>query len=361
MTGLLSDLMHERADALGAPDLDLAEITRAGDRRVRRRRTALATGLAAAAAVAAVAVPSLVLDGDDVRPTRHDPAADGTAGDARGLAWVTGSTLHRSGQPDADLGVDVRAWVWVGDAIVFTDFQRRVRLWDGDTLEDLGPSATTESDSPELVSDGMSVAWVSPGERVMHYDVSERTLVLAPELPGNRPRVTAIDGADVYAADTAGVYAWQPSAPDGFRTLSTDPTDAVMDAESGTLVRGAVGNEAVLTRDGSSIDLSTREFADLSPDGSLVAIEKDDVGQVVDAVTGEARPFDHGHEWAIGYQWLDESTLAVMAFDGIEEDAAASAWLLTCDGRSGACDGPGTAIPAGFGEFQLPIGIAFAE
>lgn len=358
MTGLLTDLLHDRADRLGAPDLDLAEITRDGDRRVRRRRTTLAGGLAAVAALAAVVVPSSVLDGDE--PARRDLVADGTTRDPQQLAWVTGSVLHRQGQPDVDLGVDVRAWVWVGDDIALTDFQHRVRLWDGSALDDLGPSASTESDLPELVSDGTSVAWVSPGERVMRYDVSDGTLALSPELPGSGPRVTAMDGANVYAVDTAGVYAWQPSSPDAYRTLSTDPEDAVMDAESGTLVRGTVGNDVVLTRDDSSIDLATREFANLSPDGSLVAIEKDDVGQVVDAVTGEARPLDHGHDWAVGYQWLDPDTLAVLAFDRVD-DSDSTAWLLTCDVPTGTCDSPGTEVPPGYGDFQLPMGIHFTQ
>lgn len=362
MTGLLTDLMRERADDLPAPHLDLAAIAREGDRRVRRRRTTFAGGLAAAAAVAAVAVPPFVHGGgvgDD--RARHDVVADGTTADPQQLAWITGSTLHRPGKPDVDLGVDVRAWVWAGDHIVFTDPRRRVRVWDGGTVDDLGPIATPDPDAPELVADGTSVAWVSVDERVVRYDVAEGTLVVAPELPGNSPRVTAIDGADVYAVDTEGVYSWRTSAPASYRTLGTDPRTAVMDAESGTLVRGVTGDEVVLIRDGSEIGLSTQGLANLSPDGSLVTIENDDVGQVVDAATGATRRFEHGHEWAVGYQWLDPATLAVLAFDGLDDESSSTAWLMTCDARTGTCDGPGTEIPPAYGDVQLPLGVHFTR
>lgn len=361
MTGLLTDLMHERADDLGAPDLDLAEITRDGDRRLRSRRTALVGGIAAAAAVVTLAAPSLVPGGDGDR-VRRDQAADGTAGDPQPLSWVTGSTVHRAGLPDVHLGVDVRAWVWVGDDIAFTDAEHRVRLWTGDALDVVGRTGAIRPDGVELVADGTRFGWIDEERDFTVYDAATREAwsAQAERGAGMPVEVTALDGPTIYGTDARGTIAYTLGA----RRVEVLPGDlgAVMDAENGTTVReGGPGNRAILARDDEMVRLSTRQFANLSPDGALVAIENDDVGEVVDATTGEARPFDHGHEWAIGYQWLDESTLAVMAFDGIEEDAAASAWLLTCDGRSGACDGPGTAIPAGFGEFQLPIGIAFAE
>lgn len=360
MTGLLTDLMHERADRLEAPEIDLTGITRDGDRRVRRRRTAVVGGVAAAALVAAFAVPALVGGADD-EGTRRDLVADGTAADAQPLAWTTGSVLHRPGEADVDLGVDVRAWVWVGDDIAFTDPQRRVRLWTGDALDVIGTAAPVKTDSAELVADGTFVAWVSGDGRVVRYDVSQGDLVEAPQLPGRRPRVTALDGSEVYAVDTAGTYAWQPTAPDSYRTLDGDLGE-VLDAEGGTTVRKAdADNRAILSRNGEVVQLSTRQLADLSPDGALVAVENDDLGQVVDATTGDAVPFAHGHEWAVGYRWLDASTLAVLAFDGIEDDSAETAWLLTCDGRTGMCDGPGTELPAGYGDFQLPLGIHFTQ
>jgi hypothetical protein len=360
MTGQLTDLMHERADHLGAPEIDLVAITRDGERRVRRRRTAWVGAVAAAAVLAALAAPVLV-GGAGEGSTRRDVVADGTAAEPQPLAWISGSVLHRPGRSDVDLGVEVRAWVWAGDDIVFTDPQHWVRLWSDDALDVIGRTAPPETDSPELVADGTSVAWVSEEQRVLHYDVARREAVWGPELPGRNPRVTALDGSDLYAVDSAGVYAWQPSAPDAFRTLEGDLGE-VLDAEGGTTVRKVdTENRAILSRNGELVQLSTRQFANLSPDGALVAVENDDLGQVVDATSGTTVPFEHGHEWAVGYGWLDEATLAVLAFDGIEGDSAQTAWLLTCDGRSGVCDRPGTEVPAGYGDFQLPMGIHFSE
>ena len=359
MTGLLTDLMHDRADHLDAPALDLAEITRDGDRRVRRRRTAVVGGLAAAAAVVALAVPSLVLGDDD--PVRRDLVADGTTADPQPLSWITGSTLHRTGQEPVDLGVDVRAWVWVGDDIAFTDARHRVHLWTGDALDVVGRTADVPSDRIDLVSDGSQVGWVDAERGFTVYDVDTRLASSTAAVPsaGEPAEVTALDGATLYGTDSRGTVAWRR----GRRGRGADRR-----SRCGAGRRGGdhgpgrrPGNRAVLSRDGQTVQLSTREFANLSPDGALVAVENDDLGQVVDATTGEARPFEHGHEWAVGYQWLDPTTLAVLAFDGIEDDTARTAWLLTCDGRTGSCQGPGTDVPAGFGDFQLPMGVHFTS
>jgi hypothetical protein len=358
MTGMLQDLLHERADELGPPALDLAEITGTGDRRLRRRRTTLVGGLAAAAVVAALAVPAALAGGDD--GPRRDLAADGTARDPQPLAWISGSTLHRPGRPDVDLGVDVRAWVWVGDDIAFTDDQHRVRLWTGDALDVVGRTRDVPPDKVELVSDGTFVGWVDAERGLTVHDVATGRATSVPVVPGHPARVTALDGRTVYGTDVRGTIAFTVSEP-GVEVLEGD-VGAVLDAEGGTLVRQVDDeNKVVVTTSGRTVPLATREFANLSPDGRLVAVEDDDIGRVVDAVTGEERAFEHGHEWAVGYQWLDATTLAVLAFDGLEGDTAEQAWLLTCDGGTGECRGPGTEVPAGFGDFQLPIGVHFTQ
>ena len=351
MTGLLTDVLHDRADHLDAPDLDAAEITREGDRRVRRRRTALVGSLAAAAAVAAVVLPSLLSGGG---PPSRDVVADGTAAEPQQLAWVTGSTLHRTGQPDVDLGVDVRAWVWVGDDVAFTDAEHRVRLWTGDALEVIGRTRGVQAEQTELVSDGTLVGWLDGARGLTVYDVATGEATSAQVVAGHPARVTALDGRTVYGTDARGTLAFTVGTSEV--EVIDDGVGAVLDAEAGTQVRQVDGSRAIITRDGQVVQLSTREFANLSPDAALLTIDHDDLGEVVDAVTGDVLPFEHGHEWALGYQWLDQTTLAVVAFDGLDDDAE-TAWLLTCDGRTGVCDGPGTEVPSGYGAFQLPIGI----
>ncbi|WP_457191339.1 hypothetical protein [Nocardioides sp. P5_E3] len=354
MTGLLNDLMRDRADHLEAPEVDLAAIARDGERVVRRRRAALVGGVAAASVVAVVSGAALLgtRGGDDGQVAGSPPAA------VQPLTWTTGRTLHTAGGESVDLAAEVRAWVWVGDDVVYTDPGHRVHLWQDGRDRVVGETMAPDTDLAELVSDGTFVAWVGADRRVERYDVSDGATVRGPALPGERPRVTAIDGAEVYLADSAGVYAWQPSTPSSYRTIDTDPRAVVLDAESGTLVRTAPGRTVLLEREGTTLHVSAREFADLSPDAGLLSLDDADIGKVVDTTTGRGVTLDHGHEWAVGYQWLDPTTVATLAFDGMDDEASMDGWLLTCDALTGAC-APGEHLPA-LGEFQLPAGLHFA-
>jgi hypothetical protein len=358
MTGLLTDVMHDRADRLGPPPVDLEAITRDGDRRVRHRRTALVGGIAAAAVVVA-AGSALLGGGRGPGPDggRAD-VADGTDAAPVALSWVEGSTLRRVDSPDVDLGVDVRAWVWAGDDIVLTDEQHRVRLWTGEAMEVIGRTFPVEADYPELVSDGSFVAWVDAEGRLTRYDVSDGDVVVAPDLPGGRPRVTAIDGAQVYAADTAGIYSWQPTSPDSYRTVSDDPQHVVLDAESGTRVIADRGRRARVTGPAGELTFTTDSFVNLSPDGTHLVSETDDEGVLLDTTTGERVALETRYAWALPFQWLDSDTVAVLAFSGslsgVEEDRP---HLLSCAVSTGAC-APSQPLAA---QFQLPVGIHFGD
>jgi hypothetical protein len=151
------------------------------------------------------------------------------------------------------------------------------------------------------------------------------------------------------------VYAWRPSEP--ARSLGTDPRAIVLDAENGTLVRVAPGRTILLEREGSTLLVSSREFADLSPDGRFLSLQAEDSGQVVDTATGDEVTFDQTHEWAVGYQWLDRTTVAVLAFDGLEDESSMDGSLLVCDSTTGACAESGEPLSSGVGQFQLPVGI----
>ncbi|KQV69849.1 hypothetical protein ASC64_08535 [Nocardioides sp. Root122] len=352
MTGLLTDLMRERADHLDAPELDLAAITRDGDRVVRRRRTAVVGGVAAASVLVVVA-GAAVLGG---RASDDAVVAAGPVAELDQLSWTTGRVLHTGSGATVALDTDVRAWVWVGDSVVYTDPSGRVHLWQGGMERIIG-SAVAEGDLAELVTDATFVAWVDADRRLVRYDVTDGTLVRGPSMPGSRLRATAIDGATVYAADSEGVYAWQPSDPDAYRALGTDPRAVVLDAENGTLVRTAPGRTVVFERDGDTLLVAAREFAELSPDARLLSVEDDDAGLVVDTASGVEVSLDTGHEWAIGYRWMDATTVATLAFDGVGGEDM-DGWLLACDAVTGACS-RGEQLPA-LGGFQLPIGIHFA-
>ena len=89
MTGQLTELMRDRADALDGPVLDFYGLVREGDRRVRRRRVALAGGLAALAVAAGLVAP-LVVDGTDDRGALDPDLA--TAFGAPSPAYAVGSS-----------------------------------------------------------------------------------------------------------------------------------------------------------------------------------------------------------------------------------------------------------------------------
>jgi hypothetical protein len=353
MTGLLKDLMNDRADSLDAPMIDLIELTREGERRVRRRRGALAGGLVAASVLAVVAggaalsmVPEQTL------------VADGTTASPDVLSWTEGSVLHREGHADVDLGVAPRAWVWAGDALVFTDADHRVRIWTGDALDVIGVTSRPVADVPELVSSRGYVAWVDDGGQVVRYDTATGERVISPDLPGDHSRVAAVDGAHVYVNSDAGSFGWQ-STNDSWTTLQLEPGSEVADVESGVVVVTVPDRRAVVIRNSSRIEVPSDHFANLSPGGGVLSVEADDEGRLYDARTGDRLPFDTGHEWAVGYQWLTPEQLVVLAYDGTEASGDAAS-LLTCDVTTAACTDSGQSIGA-VGDFQLPLGVHFSE
>ena len=354
MTGLLTDLMHDRADRLATPEVDLATIARDGDRAVRRRRTAVVGGVAAASVL--VVVTGAALFGG--RAGDGDVVATGPVAQLDLLSWTTGRVLHTGSGATVELDADVRAWVWVGDSVVYTDPSGRVHLWQGGTERVIG-NAVAEGDLAELVTDATFVAWVDTDRRLVRYDVTDGTIVRGPSMPGSRLRATALDGATVYAADSDGVYAWRPSEPDAYQTLGTDPRAVVLDAENGTLVRTAPGRTVVMQREGDTLLVAAREFAELSPDARLLSVEDDDAGLVVDTDSGVQVALDTGHQWAIGYRWVDATTVAALAFDGIDDEHAMDGYLLACDALTGACAEGEHLGP--LGEWQLPAGIHFTS
>jgi hypothetical protein len=357
MTGLLKDLMHDRADHLDAPDLDLDSITAAGARRVRRRRTTLAGGLAAAAVVAGLAIPALLPeDGGGV-----DQVTDGTDAAPVALSWITGSTLHRVGQPDIDLGAHVRAWVWAGDAVVYTDSDRHVHVWQDGETRSIGTTTAGAPDDAELVADESLVAWIDEQSGLSVHDVaSDETWSVMLDQGRTPARVTALDGGTAYATDDRGVLTWVIGAQEGVQVIDAD--GVVLDAENGTIVRRTKDGRAQVTGPGRSVTFTMDSFANLSPDGTLVVAESNDEGILLDTTTGARIDVDSDHEWSLPYEWLDDGTVAVLAFDGINRaDGDSTAYLQSCDTATGECTDPGTEIPATSGAFQLPGGVHFAE
>lgn len=356
MTGILTDVMHDHADHLDPPHVDLEAIARDGDRRIRRRRTALVGGVAAAAVV--VVAGSALLGGTRGSGSDPDPAnvADGTDSAPVSLSWVEGSTLRRVGSPDVDLGVDVRAWVWAGDDIVLTDEERRILIWTGDTLDVVGTVAPPDADDAELVADGTIVAWVDPREGVVRFDTSTGDRTTLGTVGGRDTRVTALAGAMVYGVDRGGVFSWDTRSHE-VEVLDPTGEQVVIDAEGDTLLTAEGGRRATVSGPGGEVSITTDSFAKLSPDGTHLVSETDDVGVLLDTATGQRVALETGYAWALPFQWIDSDTVAVLAFSGtdsgIEEDRP---HLLSCAVSTGAC-GESQSLAA---RFQLPVGVHFS-
>ena len=104
MNGILRDMLDERADAAGNPDLDLGDLIAHGERRVKHRRRLAMAGTATAVALTVGASVGLIRAGDRATSplgpppttpsdTTQDAAPDTTDG-SRPLTYGVGATIH---------------------------------------------------------------------------------------------------------------------------------------------------------------------------------------------------------------------------------------------------------------------------
>jgi hypothetical protein len=346
MTGLLTDLMHERADGLEHLDLDVHRLVRAGDRRVRRRRAVAVAGAAALAVVAAVSVP-MVLGGEDA-PTAVDPdLVAAFAGHAPSFA--VGSDITIDGAT-FDVGHTVRAYVQTDVGAVFSDPDGVVWAADGAEVAEVG---RINAKIPHLVADGHRVAWVEPGEiptftvfdqatgETVH-DSLLNTAGMSDVRDGKDAAVVyAVDGDVVYVKNREGAVAWDTSTGD-LTILDTEADGfTIADAKNGLIAYTRSGQ-----RDRYFIgpDLqSGREFDlyldFLSPDARYVMAElPEDSVTVLDTSTGTQMPHLNPRDYTYwgAYQWLDGDHYAALGFTSTTEDATAD--IYTCTVTSGDCE-----------------------
>ncbi|HXH80834.1 hypothetical protein [Nocardioides sp.] len=354
MTDLLKDMMNERADALGAPDLDVRAMVRDGDRRANRRlRTAIAGAAVAAAVAAAVVVPSIA-----TRDTASDELVTGSLGGP--LAYAANSTIHTE-QGSVDVGRRILAFVHTPTGFVVADVTGAVRSVVGSEIIKVGQMDPEEG--MRFASDGDVVAWVEgdpEGEQYAVLDHAAGTEVVRGRA-GTRPvldrycdqvcpmRIIAVDGRTLYFDDARGVLARNPldSEPAELIPAVGGERPVVLDVAGGLIARLAAGE----TRVGPDLDGGQQiDGSDLSPDGQYLLSESPstwDRGiqpKVFDAATGDAVPVDiAGAYWeAHAYRWLDGDTFAVLARD--QDDDLER--FVTCD-VGGECSV----------EFSVPVDV----
>ena len=369
MTGLLSDVMHERAEGLERTAVDVAGIVREGDKRVRRRRTVALGGAAALTLAVAVAVPAVVGGGgpgDDTTVIDPDVAA---AFVAHAPSYAVGSAITVDGIT-FDVGRTVRAYVQTDVGIVFSDAEGSVWAANGADVTEVG---TVNAKVPRLVADGSRVGWVEPGDppAFVVYDQATGETVRDPlqNVAGmsdvrdgkDAAVVYALDGDVAYVKTQQGAAAWNTATGD-LTFLDTEANGfTITDAKNGLIAYQPAGAEDdPVIRVGKTLDSGT-EIAlwaayDLSPDGRYLMgeAESDDV-RIFDTGTGEAMPKDdYGYAYFGGYQWIDSQHYAALGFhEPFESDLVD---ILSCTVVTGVCTpvaedvgsiGDGLAIPIG--------------
>ena len=353
MTDLLKDMMNERADGIGAPNLDVPAMVREGDQRATRRRNGVLGLVAAAAVVAGIAVPTLSLDRDTAREVEPASLFAGQQ-----PSWAVGSTVHVGGE-QIDVGRPVSELFVTTDGVVFTDERGTVYASDGTgTPEEIGAA---DRSFGSLVGDGSRAGWIE------HEGGSAPVFVIYDQSTGERqeadydtagqgateyhPSLFAIDGDDAYLRDARGMIRWDLAS--GRQTLLGRPQGAeVADVKSGviayTLPADDAGALVFAGRDftgGTRLSLPPQDLT-LNPSGTrlLGAGPGPSVG-VVDTSTGELWPVTaSGYGQITPVAWVDDDTYAAVGSrppTGPDQED-----LLSCDVGDPSC----TVLAADFTE-----------
>jgi hypothetical protein len=374
MTGLLHDLMHERADALDGPSIDVDGLVRAADRRVRRRRLALLGGTVAAAAVAALALPLALGGGDDGKdPVVTDPGLAGAFA-AHEPSYAVGSVVHIQGL-SVDVGRTIRAYVQTDDGVVFSDALGAVWSADGASVIQVGH---VDAEVPLLRTDRPRAAWVDPlghGDGVPLFTVLDQSIdevvtdplgnvagmsVLA---DGKDPAVVyALDGTNAYVRDHRGAVVWDLTTGES-RVLDPAADGSTIDDVSDGVI--AYTPSADTSGDGayrigsslqSGIDLTLWNGYFFSPGGRyfLGEPESDDV-RVIDTASGRPLPKDdQGYDYFGGYDWVDDTHYAALGVDQPYEDTRVD--ILSCEAATGVCTTVAKAVGTLSGGLAIPVG-----
>lgn len=321
MTDLLTELMHDKADSLGAPDLDVLAMVREGNRRVGRRRNAVLGAGVAAVVVAAIAVPTMLVNGRDtareVQPTSIFATPQ--------PAFATGSTVH-VGDRSFDVGRPVQALYVTTAGIVFADDAGTVFATDGtEQPEKIG---NADLGYGSLVGDGSRAGWIeqqdgrAPVFTVLDQATGE-TQTLEFDTAGEGATeydasLFAIDGDDVYLRDARGMIRWNVESGD-LTGLGSPQGGEIFDVKSGVIAHMLTrvnDFEVFASTDlggGSPLDLTYVRA--LNPSGTMLLGQLyDGVAVVADTRDGSITPLSTpGYAELQPYAWLDIDSFAAVA------------------------------------------------
>ena len=354
MTGQLRSTMQTRAGGLGDLDLDLDAIVHDGDRRLRRRRTAVAAGI----------VGVLAVVGATALTTRaHTTAAPGPAGGTSvPLDYAVGTVIH-SGDTQVDVGIRVEEMVRTGRGFVFADPQQRVYEERDGQVEQIGHLA--DRSTPLVVGDdGLVVGWWD-GERIQSWPgMNGNTDSFGPtgSWPADTPpAVRAISDGHLWYWDGHAEWiqeirplpssaGWKDSNPPGSGTVLDAAGDRILvQVDGGMAVTEAnLLPETVDAQDGwqpggdlagLTAQVPNVASGDLAPDGKHWFSHDFDEFAVFDSTSGARQDPSFkslGFAFAAPYQWLDADTVAVLALRTTSEDHPPIS-LLTCQVSTDDC------------------------
>ncbi len=370
MTGQLRTTLNTRADDLTTWEADLDAIVRDGDRRVRRRRVAVASGLAGVLAVAG---------GTAALTTRGHARPQPAEQDTRPLSYAVGQVIH-TGNGQVDVGVKVESMVQTINGFVFSGPDQKVyEEKDGD-VQEIGHLANAQS---RIVTgdDGLVVTWWD-GERIHAWPTAfasgtANTIPVAESWqPDSPPHVEALSDGHMWYWDgqETKVAEVRPTPSTAFWPDSGFPTpDTIQDAAGDKLLVRVAGGMAVIDAnlrplDGDQLpgwepgtDLSGVEpqvpnlsTGDLAPDGKHWFSHDNDEFALFDSASGQRQePAHPGFAFAAPYQWLGDDTMAVLATHGSSDDPQIS--LLTCRVSTNDCQVTAPDI-GGYGDVAIPVG-----
>lgn len=370
MTEKLAAMLHEQAERQRFETPDVTRLVAAGDRRVRRRRGLTAVGAVAAVAFVGTLAVTQWTGADGDHALAADPLPTGQ------VSWATGSTLHTPGG-STDLGRPVRAYVRTAEGYVFADPKGTVWSFVDDRVSEVG---ATDPEHPRLVGDpdGALAGWVDatgahPTFVVLDQGTGGVTSYDEHTSPGMGLLADEADPAYFYAIDDGTGY-WRDergavavdlttgtatvvdaTASNGFDVIDAENGLVALDTGNGrTLVGATVDTARPLRVHGAHLDAPGA----FSPDGRYLSVDADEP-IVVEVATGRRVDFDLAG-FATGYEWLDASTVVMIASsDGEQVD------LLACAVPAGTCRAAasdlGTFDELQEGDFALPIGEGLAD
>jgi len=362
MNGMLRDLLSERADAAGAPDLDLQDLIAHGEQRVTRRRRVVLGGTAAAVALTVGASFALVRAGDrstspEIPPTTNSPSITvedppDTDDGSRPLTYGVGATIHY-GDRTIEAAEDAGGLYVFDDGLAILtgrdDADRNNRLYLMDGSEQVEIARGIERVTVGEV--GSLLVWLD-GDDVVIYDTHTRSETGRLPLNGRglTNPITVLEDAvywHEYVEDTATTegrdYFVRYDVSTGTRAPASeaDHREETRTALSPILVVGSA-DSTYPAEDFTVVDSRLELGTDVpgAPQPVFVAATRERLRvSVPDRYDGQSLGI---------FQWLDDDRFALVADGGVKNAPIGD--LLVCRISAGQC----RTIATGEQEWLLP-------